>query len=97
MDPIFLTFIKNLPSKEQLIYLLIRSYEKDLNGVNDQCSLTLIRDIYEPQIEALISNRPKKIEPKENRPLEKDPFEDKLGAWASDFSEAEIDRLLLEN
>jgi hypothetical protein len=109
MDPIFFSFIKNLPFKEQTTYLLIRAYEHDLQFVHDQCSLTLIRDIYESQIKAIINvqNPIKKLNTKklntkklnsEVEPKITDPFDDKLGTWASDFSEDEIDRMLsLEN
>ena len=94
MDPIFFTFIKNLPPKEQSIYLLIRAYEKELDTVHDQCSLTLIRDIYEPQINSLIGNKIVHNKVIDNKGKDTDPFEDKLGKWASDFSEDEIERML---
>lgn len=107
MDPIFFTFIKNLPPKEKTIYLLIRAYEKELHTIHDQCSLTLIRDIYEPQIHAIINTHfeePKLImdtivhhkdtNNKDHKGKNNDPFEDKLGKWVSDFSEDDIEHLL---
>ena len=90
MDPIFLTFIKNLPPKEQTFYLLIRAYEKELHTVTDQRSLTLISDIYEARINDVLRRKMSPTTKEES----KDPFEDKLGTWASDFSETEIEQML---
>jgi hypothetical protein len=97
MNATFLTFIKNLPPNDQLIYLLIRSYERDLN-LSESLDLTLIKEIYEPQIHRLIRGPIQKVHviKREKVQGEKDPFEEKLGPWASDFSESEIDTLLAE-
>ncbi len=108
-DRAFYTFIQSLPDKERKLVLWLKGYERELKEHPDLTEI--ITNLYEPEINQQLQILPQVLpehfqEPskvthqglsKQDIILSKDPFEEKLGKWASDLSDNEIERLICDS
>lgn len=101
MDPdtIIIRFIGTLPERERSLCILLRAYEKELKySDTNEAGRSAISNLYENEIRKILPKAPvydSRDMKKENAeksvivpvkdPID-DPFEAKLGKWASSFS-----------
>ena len=83
-----INFLKSLKPRDRRFYILIRSYERDLEKSTSE-SVMGIKDIYENEIRLVLNEEEKKEEKVNRKMKEEDVFDEMLGKWEISSSEDE--------